>query len=919
MIPVILLMKCLCECPDILIYNRIVRGDHKNSKLAECVEVMIAEGKKYGYSKKGEYSSFLGSRFRELIGLSNKTEVTNEEVGQIFIKEYILIHLDNFNDKFNMLCIMAEKLYLLANGDIKPDNLDSPLNHEILLSGHLYLMVLRERLEDVLQIARVKLLKLMNKKQDTAKIKDLTFIKKLIDSQYPIGAKMENFLATGNLISKTGLDLKQVTGYSIIAEKLNNLRYVSHFRSVHRGQFFTTMKITTPRKLLPESWGFLCPVHTPDGSPCGLLNHIAAGCKIIAKPQSSKVNIEEMLSSLGLIQISNDLSLHVGTGSYPVILDGKVIGFVEDGLIKNFINALRRFKVSKYKNFPDTLEIGFIPKSEFTVSLQFPGIFLFNCIARMVRKVKNLQLNKEEYIGPLEQIYLEIACLQEDIRPDTTHQELSPIEMLSLVSSLTPFCDYNQSPRNMYQCQMGKQTMGTPFFNYPFRVDNKIFRLLFPQSPIVRTETYEKYGFDNNPSGTNAVVAVLSYTGYDMEDAMILNKASYERGFGHATTYKTVTKVINENMSKMSIKSAKFRLLNPLLHQDDKAFDLSKFVDSNGNRYIESDGLPNVGTLLKKGMVEFVYLDTVKNRLVINKYKDEEPSRVEEVRIFHDSSNKDEVSITFKFRFQRNPVIGDKFSSRHGQKGVLSNLWPQQDMPFTESGITPDIIINPHAFPSRMTIGMLIESLAGKHGSLNGSFQKFSAFQQFEDDDVIGHFGNELLAHGFNYHGNEIMYSGVSGLQLKAEIFIGVVYYQRLRHMVNDKAQARSIGPINMLTRQPMKGKKRMGGIRFGEMERDALLAHGVSYSLNDRLFKSSDYSEGYVCKNCGELLGTQFYNEVKRVDIGNEHVDFVNSDIICRNCNEPKSCVRVGIPYVMRYLTNELAAMNIRLSFSVK
>ena len=243
MIPVILLMKCLCECPDILIYNRIVRGDHKNSKLAECVEVMIAEGKKYGYSKKGEYSSFLGSRFRELIGLSNKTEVTNEEVGQIFIKEYILIHLDNFNDKFNMLCIMAEKLYLLANGDIKPDNLDSPLNHEILLSGHLYLMVLRERLEDVLQIARVKLLKLMNKKQDTAKIKDLTFIKKLIDSQYPIGAKMENFLATGNLISKTGLDLKQVTGYSIIAEKLNNLRYVSHFRSVHRGQFFTTMKI----------------------------------------------------------------------------------------------------------------------------------------------------------------------------------------------------------------------------------------------------------------------------------------------------------------------------------------------------------------------------------------------------------------------------------------------------------------------------------------------------------------------------------------------------------------------------------------------------------------------------------------------------------------------------------------------------
>jgi DNA-directed RNA polymerase I subunit RPA2 len=201
----------------------------------------------------------------------------------------------------------------------------------------------------------------------------------------------------------------------------------------------------------------------------------------------------------------------------------------------------------------------------------------------------------------------------------------------------------------------------------------------------------------------------------------------------------------------------------------------------------------------------------------------------------------------FKFRIKRNPVIGDKFSSRHGQKGVLSNLWPQENMPFTESGITPDIIINPHAFPSRMTIGMLIESLAGKSGSMHGKFQEVSAFQQFEDDDIIGFFGKELLEKGYNYCGNEVMYSGVSGLQLKADIFVGVVYYQRLRHMVNDKAQARSTGKIDVLTRQPVKGRKNQGGIRFGEMERDSLLSHGVSYCLKDRLFNCSDYSEGKI------------------------------------------------------------------------
>ena len=228
-----------------------------------------------------------------------------------------------------------------------------------------------------------------------------------------------------------------------------------------------------------------------------------------------------------------------------------------------------------------------------------------------------------------------------------------------------------------------------------------------------------------------------------------------------------------------------------------------------------------------------------------------------------DEKDPNHVSVGYTIRYPRNPVIGDKFSSRHGQKGVLSVIWPQEDMPFTETGITPDIIINPHAFPSRMTIGMLIESLAGKGGSLNGEFIDVTPCEKYEDDDAVDYYGRELVKHGYNYYGNEVMYSGIQGEMMKVDIYMGLVYYQRLRHMVSDKSQARATGPYDVLTHQPVKGRKKMGGIRFGEMERDSLLAHGASFCLNDRLMKCSDYSEGYVCCKCGSILSTYLNRKI--------------------------------------------------------
>ena len=357
-------------------------------------------------------------------------------------------------------------------------------------------------------------------------------------------------------------------------------------------------------------------------------------------------------------------------------------------------------------------------------------------------------------------------------------------------------------------------------------------------------------------------------------------------------------------------------MLNCKIYPHDKDLVLNALRGLPFPSHIDYDGLPFIDTYLQQGMIEMIYIDNSKNSPIIKIYKDSEPAWIDQIRIFPSNNLNDpyEIYINFKYRIKRNPVIGDKFSSRHGQKGVLSQLWPQINMPFTEDGITPDCIINPHAFPSRMTIGMLIESLAGKSGALDGKFQEFPTFSQFENDDAIGYFGKELLKNGFNYYGNEIMYSGISGMQLKADIFIGVVYYQRLRHMVGDKAQARATGPIEVLSRQPVKGRKKGGGIRFGEMERDALLAHGISYCLNDRLFKSSDYSEGFICKKCGEMLAVV---DMKKNIEKNDKI-IKTEEVFCRNC-QSNSCVKVAIPYVLRFLTNELAAMNIKLNFGLK
>ena len=948
LVPVMMILKALIETNDREIFEGLVGPSNskgiENTFLTDRVELLLRTYKTYGLYTKTQTRAYLGEKFRVVLGVPET--LSDYEVGTEFLRRIVLVHLGCVDvteeqdlDKFKMLLFMCRKLYALVAGDCAVDNPDAVQNQEILLGGFLYGMVLKERLDELLSVSLRGALRDYFRRNPTVSFTSSTFAKDFPISIFRrtnenLGNALEYFLSTGNLLSPSGLDLQQVSGFTVVAEKLNFLRFISHFRMVHRGSFFAQLKTTTVRKLLPESWGFLCPVHTPDGSPCGLLNHMAHKCKIMTDSVDVSA-VAGVAMELGV----NDYSSAATSESVVVMLDGRIIGWCTPQASKTVADSLRRWKVEGGHGIPVQLEIGHVPPSR---GGSYPGIYMSSQPSRMVRPVKYLPLGKEDFVGPHEQPYMSIACTDAEVIPgDSTHVEFDPTNILSILANMTPFSDFNQSPRNMYQCQMGKQTMGTPGAALRHRTDNKMYRIQTGQTPIVRAPLHNTYGFDNFPNGMNAVVAVISYTGYDMDDAMIINKSAHERGFGHGTIYKTKKISMKEDSRVRSSK-----MITKMF-----GFAPGTAPRPSDREMLDSDGLPHVGRLVREGdilcawhTVSADYSGQLINRDGIThweRYKDSEDAFIEEVRVIGSETGSEPLqTVSIKLRIPRSPVIGDKFSSRHGQKGVCSQKWPAVDMPFSETGIQPDVIINPHAFPSRMTIGMFVESLAGKAGALHGLAQDSTPFKFNEEHTAADYFGHQLMKAGYNFHGNEPMYSGITGEEFSCDIYIGVVYYQRLRHMVNDKYQVRTTGPVVPTTGQPIKGRKKGGGIRVGEMERDALLAHGTAFLLQDRLLNCSDYSKSWICRDCGSFLAVQptvspFIGKRKQV-----------GTVRCRNCAQRldlmegldlmkldgeiwedgqgaqwiggENTTMVVVPGALKFLDVELAAMGVKLKYRV-
>ncbi|KAH8647566.1 hypothetical protein BGZ60DRAFT_464286 [Tricladium varicosporioides] len=943
LIPVMMILKALVGTNDREIYEGIVgpAGSEgaNNTFLTDRMELLLRTYKAYGLYTKSKTRAYIGEKFRSQLNVPD--DMSNYDAGTVFLRKIVLVHLGNINvtetqdtDKFKMLLFMTRKLYTLVGGDCAVDNPDAVQNQEILLGGFLYGMILKERLDDWLSTGMRQGLRDWVRRNPESDFSSPGFVKTLTSKIFPrtneaVGGALEYFMSTGNLVSPTGLDLQQVSGFTVVAEKINFLRFISHFRMVHRGSFFVQLKTTTVRKLLPESWGFLCPVHTPDGSPCGLLNHLSHKCKILVKSLDVSA-IPKLVIDLGVVETGSSSTKE----SVVVQLDGRILGWCTPAQAVRIADTLRYWKVEGTHKVPKELEIGYVPN---TRGGQYPGIFMSSTPSRFIRPVKYLPLDKEDFVGPQEQPFMSIAVNEQEIvSGESTHVEFDPTNILSILANMTPFSDHNQSPRNMYQCQMGKQSMGTPGTAIRYRSDNKTYRLQTGQTPIVRAPLHNEYGFDNFPNGMNAVVAVISYTGYDMDDAMIINKSAHERGFGHGTIYKVKKYDLEEGQQKSRSSRGVKKLFG---------FAPGGEVPAYVKEAIDEDGLPYIGRRLNEGDLvcawHTVSVDPHGNLVNLDgithyeKYKESEMVFIEEVRLIGNENGVEPAkAMSVKFRIPRSPLIGDKFSSRHGQKGVLSQKWPAIDLPFSESGIQPDVIINPHAFPSRMTIGMFIESLAGKSGALHGLAQDSTPFKFDEENTAGDYFGHQLMKAGYNYHGNEPMYSGITGEELHADIYIGVVYYQRLRHMVNDKYQVRTTGPVTQLTGQPIKGRKKGGGIRVGEMERDSLLAHGTAFLLQDRLLNCSDYTRSWICKQCGTFLSVQ--PTVSALATSRRGTGAVR----CRRCairaNGWKGkgeiwedgdgqkwiggsdTTVVAVPGVLKYLDVELAAMGIKLKYNV-
>ncbi|XP_011302385.1 DNA-directed RNA polymerase I subunit RPA2 [Fopius arisanus] len=881
-VPIILMLKSLIDVSDKYIYDALIAGCENDLYYKGCILNMLRAVHEENLHSHDQCKRYIGKMFRVRL-LEVPADTSDAGVCEFIIQRCVVIHLNDPKDKFNLLIYMTKKLFSLANGNCAVEGADAVMMQECLLGGHLYLQVLKEKLQTWLSILRMSIMKRAKTVGNNFRISPQEMLTAMKHTG-TIESSMENFLSTGNIKSQTGLGLMQHSGLTIVAENINRMRYMSHFRAIHRGSFFQEMRTTEARQLLPDAWGFICPVHTPDGSPCGLLNHLTMNCIVTKHPDEklSRSAIPTILLELGMTPLSIADNYN---NSYTVLVDGNVIGLIEDDIITRVVDKLRLLKIDGEK-VPNTMEIVLVPKRD--VPSQYPGLFIFTGPARMMRPVINLAVNKIELIGTFEQVYLEVCTVPEEQNPLTTHQEIGKTAFLSNLACLIPMPDCNQSPRNMYQCQMGKQTMGTPCHTWHLQAETKLYRLQTPTTPLFRPVHHDNISLDDFAMGTNAIVAVISYTGYDMEDAMIINKSAYERGFAHGMIYKSEFVDLPDANS--------YFVRQP---------DQQKLCEK-----LDADGLPNAGCQIQLGDPYYCYYDGQQGKHVVGKYKGKEDVVVDNVRLCGTTNSRVPRRACITFRVPRNPQVGDKFASRAGQKGICSQKWATEDLPFTESGLIPDIVFNPHGFPSRMTIAMMIEVMAGKSAAVHGLVHDATPFRFNEDDTAVEYFGKLLELGGYNYYGTEKMYNGIDGREMTCEIFFGVVHYQRLRHMVSDKWQVRSTGAIDVRTRQPIKGRRRGGGVRFGEMERDSLISHGCAYLLQDRLFHCSDKTSATICRKCGTLAGPV-------IELVRSTKSALGSRRRCNLCKDDEGLGEIDIPYIFKYLVSQLVSCNITIKMT--
>ena len=802
------------------------------------------------------------------------------------IDSYLIPHIgQNKEDRLNKAITICKliKQFLIAkdNPHLRTDK-DHYSNKRVRLSGDLLANLFRVNLGILIRDIQYSI-------QKTSKRRKFFSIK-IIAKSTLFSHRVESAIATG---SWTG----ERSGVTQNMDKTNYLAMISQLQRV-ASMLKSDQENFAARTLHPTHFGRFCPIETPEGTEIGLRKNLAILSKISTRVELDESKFMKDLESIGMER--------EGFEGVDVFFNGRFIGSVKDS--EDFVAKVREKRRSN--EFPvqlsirDDSELKIVLISTESGRVLRPLIIADNGNPRIKNEHKvQIEQGELDWDGLIEKGIIEyldaseeenalVSLYEEELTPEHTHLEIDSIDMFGAVTSLVPYGNHDQSSRLNRGSKTQKQALGLYSANYLCRLDTDVSVLQYPQKPIVRSFTYDT--LNTYPAGQNLVVAIMTYEGYNMEDALIFNKGSVERGVGRSFYFRPYS-ALEMNYAG----GLKDEIVIP-------EKDASGYKTEASYNLLEGDGVVYPEAEVGEGEVLIgkisppKFLSEAREISVRTKkessvtMRQEEKGTVDAVFITEDSEGNKIVQI--RTRDQRIPELGDKFATSHGQKGVIGMIVPQEDIPFTSKGVRPDVIFNPHGLPSRMTVGYLLELLAGKVGSLNGETVDGTSFSGVSKKELE----EQMKELGFRYDGKETMYNGITGKRMEMKIFIGNLYYLKLKYMVGNKMHGRASGKIALLTRQPIEGRSRGGALRLGEMEQEALVAHGASLLLKERY--DSDKVVLPICMKCGSI----------GID------DNIRNKLVCPMCGS-EDIEPVEMSYAFKLLLEELQGLHIQTTFGLK
>jgi DNA-directed RNA polymerase II subunit RPB2 len=839
---------------------------------------------------------------------------------------------DTHYEKAAFIAFMARKVLDVFSGKIPHDDRDGYPNKKVELPGNLMGNLFRYLFgTKVIKDMKTTLTKEIHNGfwKSSGKIEDIinpSNIYKILKSTI-VTIGMKSALATGNFV---GGKMGTKAGISQVMNRLTYLSGISHLRRVST-PIEKTGKLLAPRKLHATQFGFVCPCETPEGGAVGVVKNLSSTA-FVTMPMNPEPVVAFLYDALQMRNLADVTSADLFR-MIRIFINGAWIGVLATDAVgavtaaETLRKAKRSGRIHPHTGItyrPERREIWInteggrlirpvLNAAAVRESAATPAFTSWNELLRWVSPAGHSLV---EFIDPTETENFYIAMRTEDLTADHTHMEIHPSVVLGTMGSNIPFPDHNQAPRNAYQSAMGKQAMGTYALNFRERMDTMANILWYSSVPLASPVMSQYYRAQAMPSGFNVVVAIMTYGGYNQEDSIMINRASLDRGLFRSEFYRTYKDEEKKNQASgeeerfcrpdprttRHMKLANYEKLGPdglvpentFVTQDDVLIGKVAPIRLRGADGAAMAGISHQTLQAMSSVAAAQAVEAAGGKRFRDSSKLMRANECGYVdRIYRGRNGEGYSFVKIRVREERVPEIGDKFASRHGQKGTCGLILEPEDMPQTASGIVPDIIINPHCIPSRMTIAHLMETLLGRVGCELGFLGDATPFNGAMTVEKLS---TMLTESGIEPHSNEVLYCGYTGKQMPTSIFTGPIFYQRLKHMVSDKVHSRAHGPLVMLTRQPAEGRARDGGLRFGEMERDVLIAHGTSTFMKERMMECSDNFEVHVCKGCG-LIG-----------VANRERNIWR----CTGCGNTTDFSQVRIPYAYKLFLQELESMNI-------